>query len=201
MKILSLLLMLTLTLNSFAATGALPELERLIDDYHYTVSVEWDQKDQAAYKELNLAFIKRAKEVLAQNSLTQEEILQLAERRLGGKKEFETLKLKLNLRKAPASDEETIAIVQEISKDFYQKGASWNGDVVMGISIVAGLIIVSMVILHLMELKADYICVELGPRYKVCEWGYGENNSLDWGHHCWYEQDCVRSEPNPKKAR
>lgn len=199
MKILSLLLMLTLTLNSFAATGSLSELERLIDDYHYTVSVEWDQKDQASYEELNLAFIKSAKQVLAQSSLTQEEILQLAERRLGGRKELEALKLKMNLRKAPTTDEETIALVQEISKDFYQKGASWNGDVVLPIAIVAGVIAVFVALNYLMQSIATHKCVEYGPRTKVCEWGYGERRQeTEYGRYCWYEQECLRSEPIQK---
>lgn len=199
MKILSFLLILSLSLNSFAATGSLSELERVIDEYQYSVSVEWDQKDQAAFDELNLAFVKSAKQILSQSSLTREEILQLAEKRLGGKKEFEALKLKMNLRKAPTSDEETVALVQEISKDFYQKGASWNGNVVLTVGIVVGIIAAFVALNYLLQSMATHKCVELGPRTRVCEWGYGEHRQeTEYGRYCWYEQDCLRSEPIQK---
>src|SRR5690348_723837 len=49
-KFFTIAILFCLTLNSFAATGSLTSLEELMDNYQYTMTVEWDQKDQVFYE-------------------------------------------------------------------------------------------------------------------------------------------------------
>ena len=48
MKFLSLLLCLCLSMNVFSSTK-FQDLEKSLDEYHFALTVEWDQKDKEFY--------------------------------------------------------------------------------------------------------------------------------------------------------
>ena len=127
MKILSLLLSLCITLNTFAATGGLTELERQIDEYQYVMTVEWDQKDQIFYDKETDEFLKKLGETIQKEGLTKEQIGQIAEKKIQNTRTLEALKLKLSLLSSKPSESELAETLRETSKEFYHRGASWSG--------------------------------------------------------------------------
>jgi hypothetical protein len=164
MRFISLLVAFCFSLNVMASTGTISELSRAMDDYHYSLSVEWDQKDQAFYDAKTKAFFSQMETLIKEEGLSQEDILQLVSTRTKNSQGFEALKLKLSLLAKGASAEELAQIVKESSKDLYAKGASWNGDVTF--SAVIGLVLVGA-LAYSVWWSATHKCVAWDSQY-VC---------------------------------
>ena len=99
MRIVSLLVAMCFTLNVMASTGSLQEFERILDDYHYDLSVEWDQKDSDFYETKTKVFFKNLQRLIEEEGLSQEEINSIISRKVSNKKIIEALKLKMSLMK------------------------------------------------------------------------------------------------------
>lgn len=127
---MSIILSLCFTLNVLAASGTVQEFERAFDDYQYSLNVEWDQKDQD-FLNLKSEELTAKTKALMDKGLTRDEILSLLESKAKDKTAFAALKLRLTLLDKSSTKEELIAGLQNASKDFYSKGASWNGQVVI----------------------------------------------------------------------
>lgn len=100
-KFLSIVLCFCLTLPAFAGTQS--EVKSVVDELNYTLTVEWDQQDEAFLKASLNAF--EAK--IAEKGITHKDLLShvAAENNM--------------------SIEELIQVIREGSQ--YKKGASWNG--------------------------------------------------------------------------
>lgn len=164
MRIISLLVAFCFSLNVMASTGTVAELERAMDDYHYSLSVEWDQKDQAFYDAQTKAFFAKLEKLIKENGMSQTEIMNLVEKKANNKAVVDALKLKLMLLSKGASAEEMAAIVRDSAKDMYSQGASWNGSVV--VPVVIGLL-VAAVIGYSIWWDATHECVAYETQY-VC---------------------------------
>ena len=167
MKFLAFFLSLCITLNVFAATlSPVQELERQMDEFHYTLAVEWDQKDQKFYDAKTDEFIAKVAELIKTQGLTKEDILSLSERKVKDKKALEAIKLKMSLLSSEATAEELISSLKDSSKEFYSKGASWIG----GIDpIIAGFIgVFVLAIGYSIWWSATHECAEWGEEYQ-CE--------------------------------
>lgn len=164
MRIVSLLVAFCFSLNVMASTGTVAELERAMDDYHYNLSVEWDQKDQKFYDAQTKAFFAKLEKLIKEDGMSQSEIMNLVEKKANNKAVVDALKLKLTLLSKGASAEEMAAIVRESAKDMYSQGASWNGSVV--VPVVIGLL-VAAVIGYSIWWDATHECVAWESQY-VC---------------------------------
>jgi hypothetical protein len=182
MRIVSLLLAICFSMNVMASTGTIQELERHIDDYHYMMSVEWDQKDNEFYeRETNLFFLK-LKTMIKEEGLTQEQIMTLAEIKVNNKAVIDTLKLKLSLLSNVSSDDELAKILKETSKDFYNQGASWNGQVI--VSVAVGLVIVGL-IGYAIWWDKNHVCVAYENQYVCNTYNNCHYNPHYGGQYCY----------------
>jgi hypothetical protein len=118
-KFAFLMLMLMLPQILFAAH---PEsLKNLIEDYTYSMTVEWDQSDMTFANQKRADFVHGLSTLVA-NGLTKEEIISASGVNLESiKDQVEMLNLK--------SSEEVASFL--ISRKEFKKGANWVGDVVL----------------------------------------------------------------------
>ena len=87
MRLISALLCFCLTFNVMAASGTVQELERALDEYQYSLTVEWDQKDAAFMTEKTEAFYQTLA-VLMQKGLTEKEIMDLVAKKSKNPKDW-----------------------------------------------------------------------------------------------------------------
>jgi hypothetical protein len=129
MRIVSLLVAICFSFNVMASTGTIQQLESSLNDYQYSLSVEWDQKDQAFYDAKTAEFFAKLDKLIKEDGLTKEEILAFAALKLNNKPLVDAIKLKMSLFKN-TSAEDLASMISESSKDMYAKGASWNGEII-----------------------------------------------------------------------
>jgi hypothetical protein len=187
-------------MNVMAATGSASALEKAVDEYQYALSVEWDQKDVKFYDAQTVAFLNKLQTLIKENGVSKNEIMTFAENRMSNKAAVEALKLKLSLLSTAASTQELAALVRENAKDLYAKGASWNGEVVIGVAIVA---VIVGVIAYAVWFDATHECVAWDSEYVCHSYGcggyygdpyyggyYGGYGSC--GTYCGYEDVCTQ---------
>ena len=208
MRIISLLVAFCFTMNVMASTGTVQELERAFDDYHFSLSVEWDQKDQTFYDTKTKEFFSKLENMIKNEGLTQEQIMTLVKQRANNDKVVEALKLKMNLLGKGSSVEDLTNMMRDSSKDLYSQGASWNGAVVM--PVVIGVLIIAA-IGYSIWWDANHECVAWENQY-ICtthdncsySGGYYDSygNYYAGGNYCYgpsyttcgYTDVCVRYE-------
>lgn len=161
MRFLSVILAFTLSMNVFA--GSVVELEKSLNDYHYALTVEWDQKDAAFYEAKSQEFFAQMTKLIQEEGLSQAEVLKLAESKMD-KSAVEALKLKFSLLSKNTSAEELAQAIKESSQNLYAQGASWNGSVIIPVAV--GLVIAG-VIGYAIWFSATHECVAYESRY-VC---------------------------------
>jgi hypothetical protein len=186
-KLLSFLLVLCFSVNVMA--GSTAGLERAMDEYQFSLTVEWDQKDQKVYQAKTDAFFAEMAKIISQEGLKQEEILAVAEKKMKNKAQLEALKLKLALAGKASSNAELAKVLQDSVKDMYQSGASWNGEAVL--PILGGLALAAL-IGYAIWFSATHECVAYDSRwechaYDHCD-AYGEycysDSSCGWEDYC-----------------
>jgi hypothetical protein len=165
MRFLSLLVAFCFSLNVLASTGTVQELERVLDDYHYSLAVEWDQKDQAFFNAKTEVFFSKLANLMKEDGLSQAQIMTLIEKKSGNKKMVDALQLKMSLMSKGVTTKELTDLVKSSSKDLYAQGASWNGEVVYTVAI--GLLVAAIVGYSIWWEK-NHECVAYENRY-VCE--------------------------------
>jgi hypothetical protein len=175
MKLISLALSLCLSFNVLASTGTAQELEKALDNYNYSMAVEWDQKD-VNFSEMKTQELIASVVALRNAGLSRDEMMNVIQKKVGDKAAFEALKLKVAMLNIN-SDAELAKAMRDISKDMYSQGASWSGSagVAVGVAVV---LVIAVVILS--TTSDDYECVqwEVGEYceagdYMIC--GYGEH--------------------------
>ena len=159
----SIMLSLFFTLSASASTGAVTGLNQLLNEYQYSLTVEWDQKDPEVRKEITATFSNAAKELLRKNSLSREELLSVVKARVNSPKKLEALELKLALLPEYLSDDQKFIHLLD-SIDSGAEGASWNGDVLAkGFAIL----LVSAMLLVIVNSIQQGKCVEESTELKT----------------------------------
>jgi hypothetical protein len=120
MKIITLLLTLSLTLTSFAATGT---IENLINEHRYFITVEWDQKDLSILKAQESIFLEKL------SNLPKSEIEEYVKKNVSPEL-LGIMKVRL------ANGENPMHVLRELSRE--QQGANWNG-VTIGLAVAGGI--------------------------------------------------------------
>lgn len=164
MRIISLLVAFCFSLNVMASTGTIQELERHMDDLHYSLSVEWDQEDQVFYEAKTKAFFEKVGSLISEQGLSKDDILKLVEAKARNKASLEALKLKVSMLPKNTSPEELAAIVKEAAKEMYSEGASWNGHVIF--SVALGVVLLGALVYGIWW-SATHECVAYENQY-VC---------------------------------
>lgn len=178
MKLLAIILSLCFTANVMAATGTVSALEQSLDNFQYTMTVEWDQKDQAFYEQSTAAFYAEMTSLMNQG-MTKETVMAVLENKIKNKEMIKAVQLKLALM-GNVSPENLALVVKDEAANMYAHGASWNGDLTLwGVGIV-----VAAVIGYQIWWSATHKCVSYNSDY-VC----GSPSQL-YGSQCWYEEYC-----------
>lgn len=140
MKLFTLLLSLTLSFSIFASTS---KLGALIDEHQYFLTVEWDQKDSAAYEEKSRQFGRQFNEILTTEKLGRAEVMEVFKSKLINPKVAERLNVRMSLLPQNPDMEALKGLIEETKKDLYAQGASWNGDIDWGmVGMLVGLVVV-----------------------------------------------------------
>jgi hypothetical protein len=164
MRIISLLVAFCFSLNVMASTGTVQELERVLDDYHYSLSVEWDQRDQQFYDSKTKDFFGKLEKLITTEGLSKDQMMNLVEKKVNNKNVVEALKLKMSLLAKGASAEDLARMIQDSTKEMYATGASWNGEVVRTVAIV---LLVAAIIGYSVWWDSNHECVAYENQY-VC---------------------------------
>lgn len=158
MKIITLFMALTLSLNGFAAETIKERLKIALDDYHYSATVEWDQKDQYFFEEITSQFYAKMDE-LHSEGMTPEDVLSLS-------KNYMSNNIPQGLSK------ETLRNWLEENKvSFYDKGANWVDSRTVFLYGVATFFIGAAI--YSLWYDANYECagwVPTGSRNTCSEW-------------------------------
>lgn len=179
MKILSIVLSLCLTMNVLAASGTVSEFEKSLDNLQYSLTVEWDQKNQDVYEKVSQKFFDEMENMMANQQLTQEQIISVLEKKVANKKALEAIKLKLSLM-GKVNESQLAEVLKESSKEMYTQGASWNGDVVTPIIIGVAVLAIG----YLIWFHATHECNSYNTSYSCA------NTSEVYGTQCYYSEYC-----------
>lgn len=195
MKLIALILSLTILTHSFAATGGSTQLRKIVDEYQYFVSVEWDQKDQKVHEKETLKLHGSLKKLIQEGKVSKSDFEAMLEEEIIDKNTRDALKLKASL--VDGNDPQAVlGFLRDTSKNLYTRGASWNGKIDWSYAF-------PVILLTLFVAGAVYTynnmasCLEWGPYYTECkeesigvdEWGFTEYETT-----CGQTRDCLRSE-------
>lgn len=179
MKVMSLVLSLIFTMNVFAASGTVGEFERSLDNLQYSMTVEWDQKDQEFYDQVSQKFFSEMEHMMANQQLTTEQVMAVLEKKVSNKKALEAMKLKLSMM-GKVSEKELAQVLKDSSKEMYTSGASWNGDIVTPVLIGVAVLAIG----YLIWFHATHECNSYNTSYSCA------NTSVVYGTQCSYSQYC-----------
>lgn len=194
-KLIINLVLLCLSLNSFASTGSALVLDNVVKDYQYAINVEWDQKDKDFFEKKNAIFLDQLSRLLEQGQVSEKSLLSYAESKIGSKEQLQALKLKLSMAK-PQSSAELSRLLNEIAQSSAPRGASWNG--AGGVAWFGATFLMLGLIVYLALTVKDKICVE-----ESTETSWQCDSSTDpWGHvystSCGYDTYCTKWEVEVK---
>lgn len=183
MKIIALVLSLCMSLNVIAANGSIEKLEKTLDEFQYTLTVEWDQKDQKFYKEQNDLFVANIVELIQTEGISHDDILKLSEKRIHDKQAYEALKIKMSLLDKNLTPQELAESLRASTQSYYSNGASWNGS----IKIIVPVVIVGILLGIGIWYGVNYECVAYESRYECTEDEFGRR------YDCYWDDVCVQT--------
>ncbi len=169
--------------------GTNNSLKTAFDEFNYSVTVEWNQKDQKFYNQAVDKFQKEI-EALQKKGLTNNELISFAKERVLDKKlskDLDTLLKTVEVNKMSETDARKYVLGQLGST--VSQGASWNGD-----GVVVGVVVVALILLIVVAAATpstgggyygggsscydEYVCYDYYD-----DWGY-------WYTDCFWETYC-----------
>ena len=179
MRIISVVLLLCISFNSFAATGTVQELERQLDELNYSLTVEWDQKDKKFYDDQTKSFLSNIDTLYKEKGLSSEDVMLVLEKRIKNKAQLDALKLKMSLMGDKVTPTE---LMESLKTDtLYSQGASWNGDTILWVVGGLAVVIVALLVGHDKWWKDNHECA----KYDQAEQCVDEYDCQ--GEHCYYD--------------
>jgi hypothetical protein len=152
------------SIQAHAATGN--GLKAVIDEFNYSLSVEWDQKDQSF---LNAQSEKLTRELqrLQQSGISNQELmnqvlLEIKDQNLAREIQTTFSMVSLNAMSAKEAQEH---IKTAVSKS-YATGASWNGSAFVGV--VAALVLIAGVLVLLGQNRIEEGCYQTYQCHDEC---------------------------------
>lgn len=205
MKILSWLILFCFISNAFAATGTIKELETALNDYEYSMVVEWDQKDKAQAEAISKTFFDKMDQLFNEQNLSNDEIIKYLETRVKDPAKLQAMKLEINgITKRADSKRELAKILSENIKNTQMQGASWNGTTTYVLAI-GGLLAIAALIAYQVVFNLNHYCAQERQSedcYEVqnteCYYDYEDDYVCydTWGTHteCSDTTSCLRWE-------
>lgn len=139
-SIVTTLLALIVSFQTSASTIGSKSLANAIDDFSYALTVEWDQKNQDQYRDIINNFQESVSEILRKENLSTKELMATLKEKMPDNKIAQELELKLSM----VPDAEKVPLLQKMiveqNNSFYKKGASWNGEAVIGVGVLVGVL-------------------------------------------------------------
>lgn len=195
MKLISALIALCFTMNVFASSGSIEALSSAMDEYQFSMTVVWDQKDQA-FKAKQLEILSKKMGELFRNGMTAQEVNIMIDSRFKNSQIAEAAKLKLALMGDKLTPANVVDILKDSNSDLYSNGASWNGNThlfVWGGVIVA---IIAIVVAYSKWKSDNYTCAE----YAIADYCTDEYDCDNYG--CSYDgTECGSYERCIKEVR
>lgn len=195
MRLISALLCFCLTFNVMAASGTVGELEKALDEYQYSLTVEWDQKDPAFMTAKTEAFYASLSDLM-DKGLSQEDILAVVSKKSKNPKEIEALKLKMEMLAGKATSASDLAkAITANSKGLYSTGASWEGSAILiSVGIVA---VIGAAIAYSVWFDKNHTCVATAQG-EQCGWvsPYQGAPVSQQYYQCWTTTYCTQYEEN-----
>jgi hypothetical protein len=179
-----LVAMLIFTTNSFAASQS--GLKEAFNEFNYSVSVEWDQKDKAFYDQ-QVKKLQAEMQVQQANGVTNADLVQFViseSKNESLKKDLSLVLLQMKINQM--SQAEALAIVKDKLNKTYAEGASWSG---RGDQIIIGLVVVLVAVWAVAYVQ----CVSDPNHITVCSDVYRCHTEYDsYGSYddCGYETSC-----------
>lgn len=180
MRIISLLVAFCFSFNVMASSGTVEAFERLLDNYSYDLTVEWDQKDQNFYNQKTQEFFAQTEKLISEKGLSKKDMISVVENKTNNKEIIEALTLKFSMMKN-FSLEEMLQEVKASSKDIYSEGVSWNG---YWIAPVAVLLIIGGIIGYSIWWDKNHVCVETETQF-ICRTYSNCYPSSSYGQTCY----------------
>lgn len=126
MKFVAMFLSLCITFNVLAASVPAQGLEQAFDNYHYALTVEWDQTDISFNETQTNLFFTNLETLIAQG-LTNEEISRFVTKKVSDQKVLTHIQTQMSsLANQASSSTELAKLLSHASTEFYQQGASWE---------------------------------------------------------------------------
>jgi hypothetical protein len=138
MKKLLGFILLSIMVPQLAFASYAGELKTILDDYTYSMEVQWDQNDQAFASQKRKEFISKL-EVLINHGLSENDIIEASGVKL------EDLSKEVLLR--DLTNAKDIADFLSHHREF-QKGANWSGDVVLASIFFTPIIVMIGLMIH-----------------------------------------------------
>lgn len=164
LRILSFALALV-SLSAFANTRN--EFKHALDSLHYELSVEWDQRDQKVFEEKIKSFQAQIT-ALQQQGATLTDLQQALSDRTVATELKSEIQLLVSLGKLD-SPAEIANFVSQRREDFYRRGASWNGEVLLTAGFLITLVAFIVGLAVLLNNYDEYICTEYSTT-QTCSW-------------------------------
>ncbi len=127
MKTLALILTFCISFNVLATEPVIDELESLIDDYNYALTVEWDQKDAKFAAQKTTQFYSELERLLTNGELSKDQLDSLLASKVSDQRKLQSLKERAALLPSFSTSQELGNYLATNKAEFYASGASWNG--------------------------------------------------------------------------
>src|SRR5690606_4741133 len=148
MRFLSLLLFMCFAMISFASpyVNNAAQLEKIFDDYSFSLNVEWDQEDEQFYDQNTQVILKSIEILILNEGMNKKDFENFIILKIKKPLIVKQIQTRLTFLPEEASPQELAQafkdIAKEFSSDFYSQGANWNGGVI--ISTTLALVIVAV---------------------------------------------------------
>ncbi len=163
MKFLTWILILCFASQAMAATVR-EGLEAAINDYEYSMVVDWDQKDSKVAEAFTQKFTDKI-EALYQQGMTNDILMKYVESRVFDKKKLAAIQAAAALTAEGGSSAQNIAKAIQENKLGVQ-GASWSGGIAAA-GIITGIVAIAALIVYQLVWELNHRC-ESGYTTEVC---------------------------------
>lgn len=188
-KFLSLVLAFSFSLSAFASSGSVQGLDQLLNEYEYSMALEWDQKDLRARSEIVNRMSADLKALMASEQVSKQDLISVIQKRVKSKNNLEALKLKASLLPENLSQEQQLeTLLQSLNSG--AQGASWNSRTgTIAVVSIVGLYLAAMVLVVANQLQQGE-CVEYGTEMRE----YCNDSSEFSSGTCYMRYPCLKRE-------
>lgn len=165
---LSILLSFVFSLQASASSSSSPTLREAVDEYIYTVTVDWDQVDSNSRIKAENKFFSSLVTIQMTNGLNTSELVDLFSEKISDPQILNALINEAKGIDEGSSPEAVLNLLKSRYRDLSYRGASWNGTAVAFYGGV-GLVFIAVLSYNLW-FNANHECTEWtsNSRHNVC---------------------------------